>query len=385
MFRLLKGGQCYNPANIGKKDVLVAYDKIYRIGDDIPENLFPDIEVIDCRNKIICPGFIDQHLHITGGGGEQGPLSRIPEIMLGDIISAGVTTLVGVLGVDGVTRNITGLLAKARALQAEGITTYIYTGSYGVPTATLMGKPITDISLIDKVIGIGEIAIADYRSSYPSDQLLKELASEAMVGGMLGDKAGVMHIHVGDGKEGLSTLFKLIGGCDFPIKMFVPTHLNRNRMVFVQAMEFARRGGYIDFTAGEKTGKGYSVPDALQVLLDSGISIDNVTVSSDGNGSIQGNNGSDGGVGKVKQLFDDIKSCVLNKGISLDLALRPVTVNVAKVLKLYPRKGTLAAGSDADILVLNEGDLNISTMLIGGEVFINNGKVVRKGKYERSY
>ncbi|NLF46231.1 MAG: beta-aspartyl-peptidase, partial [Syntrophomonadaceae bacterium] len=168
MFTLLKNGYCFSPDYMGKKDILIVYDKIAVIADEIPPDKYGEVEVIDCRQCLVCPGIIDQHVHITGGGGEQGPVSRIPEIMFSEIIEAGITTVVGVLGFDSITRNIAGLLAKARALEAEGLTTYIYTGSYGSPTETLTGRVLTDIVLLDKVIGVGEVAIADYRSNHPS-------------------------------------------------------------------------------------------------------------------------------------------------------------------------------------------------------------------------
>ena len=383
MFKLLKNGECFVPESIGKKDILIVCGQICRIEDDIePGNLW-NVEVIDCSGMLVCPGFIDQHVHITGGGGEEGPISRIPELMLGEIVAAGVSTVVGVLGVDFVTRNISTLLAKARALELEGITTYIYTGSYSVPTATLTGKVISDIALIDKVIGVGEIAIADYRSSHATAQLLKEVAFEAKVGGMLGGKAGVMHMHVGDGKQGLDSLYKLVDESDFPIDMFVPTHLNRNKSLFPQALDYSRRGGYLDFTAGESSETGYSVPDMMQLLIQNEVNMDKVTVSSDANGSVPSQEGSSDGVGKVKQLFDDIRECIVVRRLDIETILRTVTSNVANILKIFPKKGALRIGSDADILVLNKDSFDINTMLVKGEIFVENGKVIKKGRYER--
>lgn len=237
MFKILKGGHCFTPDDIGIKDILVVFDKIGGINDEITIDNLGDVEIIDCRDCYICPGIIDQHVHITGGGGEQGPISRIPEVMFSQVIQAGVTTLVGVLGFDSVSRSIAGLLAKARGLEADGITTYIYTGSYGSPTETLTGRVLTDIVLLDKVIGVGEIAISDFRSFHPTLPDLRVLASEANGGGMLGGKAGILHLHVGDGKEGLEPLFRLIDESDFPIQMFVPTHINRNPKVFAQGIK----------------------------------------------------------------------------------------------------------------------------------------------------
>ncbi|MCR4435024.1 MAG: beta-aspartyl-peptidase [Clostridiales bacterium] len=381
-FKLLKGGHCLAPEDMGRKDLLLVLDKIYRVEENIPLDFIPDMEVIDCTGKLICPGFIDQHLHITGGGGEEGPASRIPELMLGDIISSGITTVVGVLGLDGITRSIPGLLAKARALTEEGITAYIYTGSYGLPAITLTGKVSTDIGLIDQIIGVGEIAIADSRSSHPTVQQLRELACEARTGALIGAKAGVVHIHVGDGKEGLVPLFSLTEESDFPMDMFVPTHLNRNKRLLNQAVEYAGKGGKIDLTAGETDDTGYSVPSALELLLKNGVPVENITVSSDGNGSVPSRNGNPPGVGKAKQLYEDIRGCILGRGMDAGTVLKTVTSNVARTLKIYPQKGVLSSGSDADILVLDKYDFSIHTLLAGGEVFIENGRTVKKGRFE---
>lgn len=381
MFKLLKNGTCYGTQFLGKKDVLVVLDKIYKIADDIPSDNIPDLEIIDCTDKIVCAGFIDQHLHITGGGGEEGFISRIPEIKLSDIVSAGITTVVGVLGFDSITRNIEGLLAKARGLEAEGLNTYIYTGSYEVPTATITGKAMKDITLIDKIIGIGEIAISDHRSSHPTVDMLKEIAYEARMGGLLSQKAGIVHIHVGDGKKGLKPLLELLETSDFPLDMFVPTHLNRNKTLFHQAIEFANSGGNIDLTSGQSSETGYSVPDALELILKEKVPIDRVTVSSDGNGSIPPTPSGER-VGKAVQLFEDIRICVLERKMDISTVLKTVTENVAKRIKLYPTKGVLAEGSDGDILVINPQDFSINSVFIGGEKFVDNGRVIRKGLYE---
>ena len=378
MFTLLKNGYCFSPDYMGKKDILIVYDKIAVIADEIPPDKYGEVEVIDCRQCLVCPGIIDQHVHITGGGGEQGPVSRIPEIMFSEIIEAGITTVVGVLGFDSITRNIAGLLAKARSLEAEGLTTYIYTGSYGSPTETLTGRVLTDIVLLDKVIGVGEVAIADYRSNHPSLEDLRTLASEANAGGMLGGKAGVMHIHLGDGKEGLDSLFRLLNESDFPIEMFVPTHINRNPALFEQGMELWRRGGNIDLTAGETA--GYSIGEAFTRLQENNIDLNSVTVSSDGNGSSD----NDAGINSINQLFKDLVSCVLDKKMDFADIIRTVTINPAKVLKLYPQKGCLLPGSDADILVLKQKDLTIHRLIVKGQVAVKGRQAVIKGKFEKT-
>ncbi|NLB53481.1 MAG: beta-aspartyl-peptidase [Syntrophomonadaceae bacterium] len=376
LFKLLKNGRCFTPDDIGQKDILVVHDKICAVKDQVKPEKFEDIEVIDCSGCLVCPGIIDQHVHITGGGGEQGPISRIPEIMLSEIIEAGVTTVVGVLGFDSITRSIAGLLAKARALEAEGITTYIYTGSYGSPTETLTGRVLTDIVLLDKVIGVGEVAIADYRSNHPSLEDLRTLASEANAGGMLGGKAGILHLHLGDGKEVMESLFRLINESDFPVEMFVPTHINRNPKLFNQGIELLQRGGNIDLTAGETA--GFSVAEALSILHEKNVNLEKVTVSSDGNGSAP----NESGISRMDQLLQDIRNSIRESKLGFAAVMKTVTANPAKVLKLYPQKGCIEPGSDADILVLKEDDLSIFRLLAKGQVAVMEQQAVKKGKYE---
>ncbi|MCR6546302.1 beta-aspartyl-peptidase [Dehalobacterium formicoaceticum] len=378
MFKLLKEVRCFAPCDIGKKDILIIFDKIGFIEDDINGTLLPGIEVIPCRGCIAVPGFIDQHVHIVGGGGEEGPHSRTPEIMLSNIIQAGVTTVVGVLGFDSITRGIAGLLAKARALENEGISTYIYSGSYGTPMATLTGSVLTDIALIDKVVGVGEIAISDFRSSYPSVELLRKLAGEAKRGGMLGGKAGLVHLHVGDGKEGLNPLFQLLKESDFPKEMFLPTHINRTRDLFDQGIKYLSQGGRIDLTAGEKN--GVSVPAALAGIMKDQLSLEQVTITSDGNGSVPGRYGWE--IGQVADLFEDFCRMAREGKIPFPQLLKTVTMNPAKNLKIFPQKGILAPGSDADILVLREEDFSIELLLARGKFLVKDQKLVQRGTFE---
>lgn len=374
MFKLLKGAECYSPKYLGVLDIFVAADKIAMISQEIHLGNFPVVEVIDCSGKIACPGFIDQHVHISGGGGEQGPKSIIGPIGANALLTAGITTVVGILGADGVGKSMQGLLMKARSLEADGLTTYIYTGNYGVPTVTITGRVLTDIALVDKVIGNGEIAISDFRSSYPSLQELTVLAHETITGGMLGNKAGVMHIHVGDGKDGLSPLLNLLDKTDFPISMFVPTHLNRNTALFNEAIQFHKNGGIIDLTAGENTEAGRSVPDCLLELIKGGNGLDRVTVSSDGNGSGAGESHKE--VGSVMALFNDIKMAIKEYGIPAEMVLKTATENVARVLKIHPAKGTLAPGSDADILFIDKQTFMPDMLLSKGAFKVKGGKPV---------
>jgi len=344
------------------------------ISSNIQLDSLPGLEIINCTGKIACPGFIDQHVHITGGGGEQGPRSIIDPLQTDMIFMAGITTVVGTLGADGVGKSMEALLMKARSLEMYGLTSFIYSGNYGVPTKTITGRVLSDIALIDKVIGTGEIAISDYRSSYPTMNELAKLAHEAQTGGMLGGKAGVMHMHVGDGRDGLKPLLDLLDKTDFPVSMFIPTHVNRNRVLFNQAARYRDEGGIIDLTAGENTSAGCRVPECLQLLSAGECGLDRVTVSSDGNGSGAGESHAE--TGSVGALFQDIRTAIMEYGLPFDQVLKTVTENVAKVLKLYPRKGKLAVGSDADILLLDKETYSIDTVIARGNVLVRNGNAV---------
>ena len=61
--------------------------------------------VLDAAGLIAAPGLVDLHVHVCGGGGESGPASRTPEAQLSELLNAGMTTVVGVLGTDSVSRS----------------------------------------------------------------------------------------------------------------------------------------------------------------------------------------------------------------------------------------------------------------------------------------
>jgi len=376
MFTLIKGAEVYRPDYSGVMDILISFDRIAWLGKDsrhLEDALGPGLSVVDAEGKLAVPGFIDQHVHISGGGGEGGFSTRTPEIKAEELLKNGITTAVGVLGTDGVTRNLEGLYAKAASLDEAGVTTYIYTGSYQVPVITFTGSIQRDLVLIDRVIGVGEIAISDHRSFNLSVEELMRIAAGARNGGMLSGKAGVVHLHVGDGSSGLDILFEAVRKSCVPPSQFVPTHVNRKKDLLESACEFAAIGGNIDLTAGiepdEYCPDAVSSYKALQYLLNSGNFEDSITLSSDANGSIPLYD-SDGrlvevGCASCDVLINDIRRAVFDCGIPLEKILRAVTVNPARVLKLSKDKGSIEYGKFADILLLDR-KLNISAVFARG-------------------
>lgn len=369
MIKLIKNIACYSPKYEGLKDIYITGDKIYKISDPDKFKLNSElIHTIDGSDMLAFPGIIDGHVHIIGGGGEDGYTSRIGEIDVHDILLAGITTVVGLLGADHHTKSLFSLLAKAKALEIEGITTFIYSGSYAVPAVTFSGDIANDMILIDKVIGAGEIAISDHRSSHSDIQDLLALSSNVHMGGLIGSKAGLLHFHLGDGKDGLDVIHRLIKESDLPKEMFLPTHLNRNPELFEQAIEYIKSGGNIDLTSGEE--KGICLSEAVRKLIDSGIDMQKVTVSSDANGSIPG-----GGIGKIQTLLNDIISCITEKQFNPEEIFPLVTENAAKRINQYPKKGTLSEGSDADIIIMNK-NYKIEKLFTLGKLVIDNGNLI---------
>ena len=384
---LLKNADIYGPAPVGRADILAAGGRIVALepGIRIPDSY---VETFDAAGLIAVPGFIDGHVHITGGG-EGGYATRTPELVLSDAIRGGVTTIVGCLGTDGVTRSLAALLAKARGLDAEGISTFMYTGYYAVPVRTLTGSIEQDLLLIDKIVGVGEVALSDHRSTQPTFDEFARLAAEARRGGILSGKAGVVNVHMGDGRRGLSLLRRILDETEIPPTQLLPTHVNRNPTLFQEAIAYAKTGGQVDLTTS-------TVPAFLEegevacgrglcAMLDAGVDASLITFTSDGQGSIPDfdEQGRLRGlqVGRVTSLFAAVRDAVLQARVPLATALQVVTANPARILKLRG-KGELAAGADADIVLLEPETLEINGVIARGRWLMKTREVVAKGTFE---
>lgn len=362
------------------QDMLIAGQKIAAVAEAGRLKLEGvDYRVVEARGLTAIPGFIDPHVHILGGGGEGGPATRAPEIRVEDCLSCGVTTVIGCLGTDSVTRHMSSLLAKARALEIEGLSTWIYTGAYNLPTPTITGSVRSDVALIDKVIGAGEIAISDHRSSQPTFEEFLKLVAECRVGGILGGKAGVAHFHLGDGRRGLEYFFRMLEESELPATQVIATHANRNRHLFSQALEWIRRGGYIDLTCGPEPydPDEVSVMEALGQIKSLGLPLSRVTVSSDANGSLPVFD--EKGqlvaltVASQKDFIRAFREVVQKNILSLEEAAAVFSSNAADFYRL-PEKGKLFPGYEADLLLLDEA-LQVKYVFSRGRMVVEGGQL----------
>lgn len=381
MVTIIRNAKVYQPEYAGVKDILILGDRIAAVGEHLRADFGGSLEVqeINGEGMAAVPGFIDSHEHIMGGGGEGGFHTRTPEASLGDLIRNGITTVVGCIGTDGVGRDMTALLAKAHALENEGITTYAYTGSYQVPVHTLTDSLMKDIMMLDKVIGVGEVAVSDHRSSQPSFEEFARIAADARVAGMLSGKAGIVNVHLGDSERRLDLIRRVIHETEIPASQFLPTHVNRNEALFEECLDFAAEGGTIDFTGNEDIDYWETICDEVRVcrgirrLLERGISSDRFTISSDGQGSMPVFNAQGEykgiGIGKASCLLKEVRECVQKEDIPLETAIKGITCNPASILKL-DRKGRIKAGFDADICLLEEGTLKLNTVIAKGQVMV---------------
>lgn len=370
----IKNAHVYAPQDKGIQNVWIAGGKIEAVSKTLP--IIDGIDCIDATGKILTPGLIDRHVHITGGGGEGGFCTQAPAVTASGLIHGGLTTVVGLLGTDGITRNVENLVAKATALKEQGISVYCMTGAYGYPSITITDSVQKDIVFVEEIIGC-KLALSDHRSSHVTFEELMHLASDVRVAGMLSKKAGILTLHLGDEKQGLQMVMDILDQTDIPIKTFQPTHVNRNPALLQQAIGFAKRGGTIDITCDSTE----DVYQALMRIKEEDVCMDQVTLSSDGQGSwseydAQGNLVQIG-VSDVDTIYKQIIYLVKQKNWSMEDALALGSRNVAKALELYPQKGAIQKGSDADLLLWDK-DLTLDTVIAQGNILMKDGKLLTK-------
>jgi beta-aspartyl-dipeptidase (metallo-type) len=382
---VLQNADLFAPEPMGIRDLVVAAGSIVWIGERAELPAAYGAEVVDLGGRRTIPGLIDPHVHVTGGGGEAGSATKVPPVALSRFTSGGITTVIGVLGTDDCTRTTAELLAAVRGLRDEGLSAYAMTGGYHVPPTTLTGSVRGDIVHLDAVLGAGEIAISDHRGSQPTMDELLRLASETHVAGLMTGKAGILHLHLGDGARGLDLVRRCLEGSEIPARVFNPTHVNRRKALFDEARALAGRGCSIDVTAFpvEDGEDAWSADEALARYLESGSPATKITISSDGGGCLPRFD-AEGRVASIDvaspgSLLRALAAAVA-RGLTLPQALPAFTSNTADLWRLA-RKGRLRPGHDADVVVL-DGKGVAAYVMARGRLHVREGRVVVRGTFE---
>lgn len=380
MFTYIKNGVVYTPVYQGKKDILICIDKIVSIhenGSFLPEKIPNKIQVIDANNMIIVPGFIDQHMHFLGGGGKLGYASRAGMVKFDDIIKFGTTTAISSLGVDSYLKSLSNLLIRAKELEAKGLNTYILTGGFQLPLKSITNSIFDDLIYIEKVLGVGEIGIADEYCSQPTAEEIIRIAANTNAIASFSEKPGIILVHLGPGTRGFSLIFEVLEKSDLSIKQFIVTHINRSAKLLEEAVKFAKLGGIVDITTGISPELGIRdsiLPhDALEYILEKSVSLDNITFSSDSGGfrSVYDNNLKiNNYLLSSETLFKMISKCVKEKKIELSEVLRTITSNVARIWNLK-NKGEIKPYKDADLVLLDQ-EFNVKKVICRGKIVFNS-------------
>jgi beta-aspartyl-dipeptidase (metallo-type) len=367
MLTLIENGEVYAPEPLGRRSVLLTDGKIAKVGQvdrKAVEAVGVECEIIDASGCLVVPGLIDPHVHLLGGSGESGFSTQSPEFFISELVRFGITTVVGVLGVDTTMKTMAGLLAKAKALKEDGLNAYIWSGGYSLPPTSVMHTVRDDLLFLDEVIGAGEVAISDERGQDPTPQELARVATDCHVGGMLSRKAGLLHLHVGEGDTRLKPLRDVLNG-EWNVQpgWFYPTHVERTEQLMGEAAELAKRGMPVDIDVVER-----DLPKWVRYYLDQGGPIERLTISSDAS------------LTSPRGVWEQMRDCTHQCGLPVEQVLRLATRNTATILKLG-HKGVLEKGRMGDIALLEKGSFEIVHVLSRGVMMVRDGSVVKEESF----
>jgi len=388
---VIKDAEVFAPQPLGKRDVLIGGEKILAIEPEIDPSTLPgDIQILDARNMLLVPGFIDGHQHFTGGGGEGGFQTRVPEPSISVNFKNGVTTAVGLLGTDSLTRSVENLYAKTQALNAEGMTAFMLTGAYWYPSPTITGTVARDMVFLQPVIGV-KLALADSRGPHIDAKDLATLASDVQVAALVANKPGIITVHTGIRAQALDLIFEIIDKYEIRSNLFVPTHINRKSgKLTEQALSLAAKGCVVDATCHQELPEPDSprltASDFACMARDNGL-FNQVSFSSDSGGSIPIWNEDHSritgmGVGTPSSLLFELNLLVNTKKIPLHEALKPLTSTPARIYGLETRKGEIRSGMDADLIIIDPTSFSIRDVVARGAIAVKSKVVVKKGYFE---
>ena len=113
--------------------------------------------------------------------------------------------------------------------------------------------------------------------------------------------------------------------------------------------------------------------------------IEQITFTSDGNGSMPlfDESGKLKGLGicSVESLYEEVKKAILEENIKIEDAIKVITSNIAHILK-FKHKGKIEKDMDADIVIVDDNNLNIDKVIAMGNVMVDGGEAKVLGTFE---
>jgi beta-aspartyl-dipeptidase (metallo-type) len=393
---ILRCGQVLAPEALGARDLVIAGERIVAVAEPGVEITGIEVEALDLRGLTVTPGFIDNHVHVLGGGGGLGFASRAPELQTSQLTRAGITTVIGMLGFDATSKDMRALVAKTKAFREDGISAYALTGAtLKHPVPTLTGRIRDDIAFVEEIIGVGEISVSElgyaYDSNGPGAQYIAEAATAGLLAGRLARKRGYLCLQVPPYHGAcLKPVMAMLERTGLPIAQLLPSHVNQTDAYMADAIAWAKRGGFIDVGANYSPDNNFSraTPPAKAItrLLEAGVPLAHILLSSDGNGAPPKEEQREGQPAvanymPLSALHATWRRLIVEEGLPPADALRVVTVNVADATGLA-RKGRIAAGLDADLVAFDD-DWRIHTVIARGRVMVAAGQPVARGMFDR--
>ena len=386
-----------------------------------------DPPAIDCRGLAVLPGLVDLSLYVSGDcTAEGGYLDRTPEASLADLLHAGVTTFVGVLGRDTVSRSPKALLAKVRGLnKAGGLTGLVCTGAADGfwPPPSLTGNGASnDLALVNEVVASGTFAVSDPGHPAGSDTPPADLAracGDCFAASALSGKPGLVYCRVGSGPTGLDPLRDLMtlhfpGGAESGRALSIlPTmppglvHDGDDDALFEDCSAWLSDGGRVCLSAGTSIGatvaaclrlhragvrgSTHRAPGSSSCSEGRPWPANCVCVASDAfavlSSGTSGNTSSSSDLspetrpplryGRPNALLEVVRRLVLEHNLALDVAVAFASSHPAAALRMEKRKGLLKSGADADLLLVDAQSLELVAVIANGRLVKAPGWITR--------
>ena len=300
------------------------------------------------------------------------------------------------LGFDATSKDMAALVAKTKAFKEDGISAYALTGAtLEHPVPTLTGRIRDDIAFVEEIIGVGEISVSElgyaYDSNGPGAQYIAEAATAGLLAGRLARKRGYLCLQVPPYHGAcLKPVLAMLERTGLPIGQLLPSHVNQTDAYMADATLWAERGGYLDVGANYSPDNNFSrataPATAISRLLEAGVPLELILLSSDGNGAPPKEEQREGQpavanympVGALPATWREL---IVDEGLSATDALRVVTSNVAAATGLV-RKGRIAPGLDADLIAF-DADWQIRTVIARGRLMVEDGRPVARGMFDQ--